>query len=313
MEMGGVFENLRSFFDVFKPKEKTGLPIPAEPSRLPIPRKAPPSGTPGRGLTQWAQKAFGAFKPGTSKGALTPWAEKTFGIYKPEAPSLPAPSRKKELFEALFPEEEASRGSMFESLRPSAIKPGAGPRYQDIGPVTPYRPPRSYRKKLEEWNRQFPDIAEETQGQIPTWIAHDFGWVMPSPAEVAEQISWSLGMDLNTAFEDVLSILDTPWWREEVRESPHTGLVATYELSDMSDEFLYKIMGLPEELYNMYGYNPLGDEYFWAEILIPYFRRFTKAMDALKPQSIPGWFEIVLGKKDFDLVYHETPRGGLWQ
>jgi len=296
-QMGGVFGSLRSIFDAFGKKEKTGLPAPvpqAKESMFSVfaPREEKPK-----------PSMFSAF----GLPAVPSAQPKAFEVFKPKLPAVaPKPvEEERGLFDVLFPgagEEERSPFEAFAS-KPIHEEPPSPVESKSFWPAPiPKREPW----KVENWTRVYPDVAEYTMGEMPLWVLKDYGWVMPTTPEVVGQVKAYL--DLNHIFETVLAFANSSLWREAVQEAPHQGGdAARYEIEFIEEEYLYKMMGLPAGLYRAYGYEPLSEESFWNEILIPFIVRFTKAMDILKYRGLRGWFELEFGNGGLWIVYLEAP------
>jgi hypothetical protein len=213
-------------------------------------------------------------------------------------PSVPAPAPAKEppgFFETLIPAAEPEpEGSLFEAFAP------AGPMAREASAFHPGRAAGG----IEDWARAYPDIAAGTGGRIPLWIIHDYGWRIPSVDEIADNIPGALNLD--ALFDEVFGMTETPWWREQVQEAPHYGRPAEYTIFRVGD--IVSFMNLPPPLADAYADEPFGGDYLLEDILIPYIKRFTRAMDILKPRELKGWFDLEREDGELYLFYKEAPQ-----
>lgn len=311
--MGGLFEKARSFFEFFVPK-KTGLPA------------HPPGGKPGLPAKR-AEESKGIFAPG-SKLPVPRFFEfliPKLDVFKPGAP---APVSR--IMESLVPEIEVFKPPARPPSESRAIivPPPPEEREQEEPvegffapsrapePAAPPPPEEEYvsRRRIlpEDWRSEYPDIAESTGGREPFWVVYDYGWVMPTTYELAQNLPRLL--DLTAIFEDVLGIIDTPWWQDAVYETSQLGGQARYEVAEIGipgDPYsnIGRFFGVSDALIELYATEYMGADYFWQDILRPFMVRFTKAMDVLKPRGLGGWFEIDQTPKGMlVIVYKETER-----
>jgi len=215
-------------------------------------------------------------------------------------------AREMALWKSLFPTSQEEERDIFGAFRPE--KREEPPSVIEREPYWPPPDPFSPKPVTEAWRRTWPDVSEYTAGRMPLWVMGDYGWTMPPTAQVVETLKSYI--DLNTVFEEVLNFTETHDW-ETVHMMPGKGY-ARYEIDVLTPEHLYEMMGLPTQLYLDYGYQPLGEESFWEEVLMPWFNRFTKAMDILKPRGLHGSFAFEAGAPGktggFTFLYEEPLR-----
>lgn len=297
--MGGLWERIFG-------KKKTGLPVPArEEPRLP--------GVP-RGFEIFAPKekrglpsTFAAFAPKESTEIIP----KTFEAFAP-APSERTRETHEEkeakemaLWKDLFPQSQKEEKDIFEAFKPQA--PIERPAVVEREPYWPPPNPFSPKEVAAAWRRTWPDVADYTSGRMPLWVMVDYEWTMPPTTQVVDAIK--AYVDLNVVFEQVLVFVDSHDW-EVAHMQPGQGYVR-YEIDALTPEQLFSIMGLPQDLLEGYGYQPLAEESFWEEVLMPWFFRFSKAMDILKPRVLHGSFALEAGAPSpggFTFFYEEPLR-----
>jgi hypothetical protein len=298
--MGGIWER------IFGKKKGLPAPAPADPQLPGVPRgfeafaPAEKRGLPSafaafapKEPTEIIPKGFEAFAPAPAERAR---AKKTheekeaqeMALYKDLFPT--AQTEEKDIFEAFRPEKREERSSIIERE-----------------PYWPPPDPFSPKEVSAAWRRTWPDVADYTSGRMPLWVMIDYEWTMPPTAQVVE--ATKAYIDLNEVFEQVLKFTDTHEW-EAAHMQPGQGYVR-YEIDALTPEQLFEIMGLPQDLHEGYGYQPLAEESFWEEVLMPWFSRFTKAMDILKPRGLHGSFGLEAGAPSpggFTFFYEEPLR-----
>jgi hypothetical protein len=137
--------------------------------------------------------------------------------------------------------------------------------------------------------------------------------------------------DLDKAWDVVRSERATQWFQADVQEAAHTGRPALVEIEPLAHLWLREgewvwqladVFGVPDRVINMYYSSaPTPREAegaLWDEIFAPLARIFAEAFDLLKPDDIPGWFEVHPDAEDEQVIlyYNEArfrPRGGPWR
>lgn len=329
--MGGILDWLKEAF------RKAAPPVPGLPAPPELPGLPPPPGglmvPPARPAQETLPSIFEAFAPRPPVPAAPTEAPLMFRAFAPP-PALPAPPPEEAappIWEAIFAPPagappEVPVAEMFAPFAPPP-PPTEAPAAPPPQPVTeegfrvPSAVPATSRlvlppgplvplEETADWTREFPDIAEETQGRMPLWVVYDLGWQVPPTWAIVQMVerSW----DLPLIFEQALSASADPWFRRTAQEAAHTGEPAELEIEEVGrwgDPYrdVAKFLGIPERVIEAYLRQPAVEEMFWQEVLGPYLRRLSRAMEFVKPPGLRGWFEIAPSADgSFWLKYREV-------
>ncbi len=283
-----------SIFEAFAPSREIALP--------PVPQETLPSifEAPASGLLRRLEEKVRAIIPAAPPPPMLP-AE----IPPPAEPEAP-------IWEAMFPrpaeaEPELPTAEFFTPFAPAEPEPAPPPPGGRLMPAPGALVPFI---EATEWTREYPDIAERTQGRMPLWVAFDLGWQVPPTWAVLEMIerAW----DLPLILEQALRASDDPFFRRTAEQAGHTGEPAELEIMEVGrwgDPYrdVARFLGIPENVIEMYLRQPTATDMFWTEVLSPMLQRMTKAMEFTKPPGLRGWFEISPAHDGtFWLKYKET-------
>jgi hypothetical protein len=246
---------------------------------------------------------FTAFDPGTSR--LPAIAERLDII--PEGSNLPALLSKLEILpesikasppKDLSVSEEQGQMELWSTMFEESKE--EGPIYEAFPEGAPSRqetvqeaPGRAYRQPHEDWPKGEPPLYWATNWRVPTPYETAY-WIQNSPDK------W----DLPGLFEYAMRETDYPGWRREVEESAHTGEPAALEIDQIAHwsnayDDLADFLEIPQRVLDIY-FGEIHDEElahertwdFQTEVLTPYLDNVSRALDALRPVHLRGWFEI---------------------
>lgn len=194
------------------------------------------------------------------------------------------------LWQELFEEEaEEAPGSIFDVLVKEKESEVPEPHITPIFGEEPV-----YRKALhEDWPTGEPPIYLVTKWKVPTAfeVAH---WIKTS------QNKW----DLPAMFEYTLINTDGNDWKQMVEDSAHTGDRAELEIEQVARaqsayEDLAEFLDIPQRVIDVYFDDVANEEMaherawrFEREVLGPYLDNVSKALEALRPIELRGWYEI---------------------
>lgn len=294
-EMAGIFDWLKK--KAVAPPPSGGIIYvgPGGEARRELIRKEEPGlpAAPKPTVEEKLLSIFQVFEPGQSK--LPALAEKMDilpGFIKASPPkdlSASEESAQLELYSELFEEAKEEEASLFEALpegRPEEIRPAA--------PIMrPAREIQTGKAAHEDWPRGEPPLYWITDWRVPSAfeVAH---WIKTNPER------W----DLLGLFEFTLENTDYPGWRRLVEDSAHTGEPAELEIDMVAHwgsayEELANFLEIPQRVVDVY-FGDIRDEemaherawLFQDEVIEPYVQNISRALDALRPRQLRGWFEI---------------------
>lgn len=284
--------------------------------------------SPGVGALEFFKKKK---KPELRKGELI--RPERIEIIPPGEYGLPARRP-----EGLIPFEEPRKPSMWEVFAPGPPKPkarGAGV-FEVFAPKAPPPPPRPEEPKPRPWYEEV--VPEEEKGrrreipieeilapgkprrhereerwrreEMPEWEkliiprhARPMGkWRPPSVQEMARHLEEVLNLD--EIFREVLDIVRTPEWQEDVESESRRGRFAVAYLRPITTRELWSdlaaFFGVPFEILDGYfaGARSLREEEraekaIWDQIFNPLIDTMTQAFATLKPKELTGLFNLV--------------------
>lgn len=299
---------MSGLLDFFGKKKapKSQLPIlrEEEGTVIPLPSKSQLPAAPKRTLKEQLLSIFEPFEPGHP---TLPEVRRSLNLV-PEQINLPAPIDiipeqiretprpeskpvpEEELFSGMFEETKAAPEEIFEFVKPSEEEPTPPP-----GPT--YDLVEGLRRSAEAGGR--PLHADWPMGVPPLYWS--LPWRIPSPFEIAYRLQET--SDLSGLWEFTLQNTDYPGWRREVEESAHTGEPAKLEIEQVAHwntayEDLANYFKVPASVLDKYfGEIRSGEEgwergqLFFVEVLQPLIENHHKALDALRPPSLRGFYE----------------------
>lgn len=286
-ELSGLFDWLKS---KKKPPPKTNLPVLRREDFSPrpeAPKKSVFDAIPEKGSVPSVfdgliERAASIFKKTDQPGLLQPYIEKAEQVFAPIPPSPP----QEVSHEPIIKESEEVPEELFRSIRPST------PARAERG--HPYPPDE---EALTSTGR--PAHADWPLGKPPRYWGSK--WRPQTAYEMAYDLQQGQWLDLVGIFEEVLSIIYLEWWTTAVEASAHTGEEARYELMQVANwqrvyDDLAQFFQIPKYVFGLYFDSPRDDEEnafeFHKEVIEPLQDNFSKAMEAIRPRPLRGWFEI---------------------
>lgn len=300
-----------------KKAPKSQLPILREGGEvIPLPQRGQLPAVPKRTLKEQLLSLFEPFEPGHP---TLPEIRKSLNLV-PEQINLPAPidivpeeikespepetyeervAKQEDVWKGMFEETTETPSQMFEVFQPSPI-----PEEEPQGYIQPTADELVEALRRQDVGRQQVPAHEYWPLNVPP-LYWSLNWRIPTPFEIAHYMQthpeeW----DLPGLFEFTMQNTDYPGWRREVEESPHTGEPARLEISMVAHwssayEDLGKFLHIPKKVMDRY-FEEVHDEeeaadrgmMFEVEVVRPYIENISKALDALRPPNLKGYYNI---------------------
>lgn len=197
-------------------------------------------------------------------------------------------------------QENAQKGVWADMFQPSEDQPGS---MMDIfGEELPEKIVAAPATKFERIAPRKQEHEDWPLGKPPRYWTTK--WRIPDPFQVAWELQNSPKWDLPGLFEFTLLNTDYPGWKKEVRESAHIGEPATLEIDQVAHwtsayEDLIKLLDIPPNVVDKYFDNISSEDEaaergmeFELEVLKPYLDNISRALDALRPPELRGYYEI---------------------